>query len=78
MTETAISAALELVNTPPAYAMTVCMAGIYLTLWKAQDKAVRLMLLHAFLIGFLGSLTWWALDTALTRAEGIYNCIGVL
>lgn len=73
-----LNALAGLVNTPPAYAAAACLGGIYLTLWKAQDKKVRLMLLHGFLVGFLASLGFWAVDTAITRAQSLYSCFGAL
>ena len=74
MTDALFAAALDLVNTPPAWAAAACLVGIYLTLWKARDKKVRLMLLHSFLVGFLCSLGFWAVDIALMRATALLAC----
>lgn len=75
MSEQVLNALMGLINTPPAWAAAVSLGGIYVALWKAKDRRVRLLLIHTFLATFVGALGWWAVEVATARVLTFYSCL---
>jgi len=74
VSEQVLNVLMGLVNTPPAWTAAVSLGGIYVALWKATDRKVRLRLIHTFLITFTGGIGWWAVEVAAMRVATLYNC----